>query len=216
MVRKREGVSVVKSYLIIKRIFDVFFALILLFISFPIMLIASLAIKLESKGPILFKQPRPGKYGAVFIVNKFRTMRTEIERNGVILTDMQRVTKVGKLLRKMSIDELPQIFNVLRGEMSFIGPRPLLTQYLQHYSVEQMRRHDVMPGITGWAQVNGRNSISWEEKFKLDVWYVDNLSIWVDIKILFMTIYNVLRRKGINSSEGETMSYFVVKKEKAN
>jgi lipopolysaccharide/colanic/teichoic acid biosynthesis glycosyltransferase len=194
----------------IKRVLDFVFAVILLIITSPIMLLAAIAIKLEDpKGPVLFKQKRPGKNAKIFTVYKFRTMRVETEKDGKPLTDMERMTKVGSFLRKTSIDELPQLFNIIRGEMSFIGPRPLLVQYLEFYTPEQMRRHEVTPGISGWAQVNGRNAISWEEKFKLDIWYVDNQSFLVDFKILFMTIYNVLSRKGINNSQGDTMPLFV-------
>lgn len=193
----------------IKRILDFVFAVILLIIASPIMLLAAIAIKLEDpNGPVLFKQKRPGKNAKIFTVYKFRTMRVETEKDGRPLTDMERMTKVGSFLRKTSIDELPQLFNILRGEMSFIGPRPLLIQYLELYTPEQMRRHEVTPGISGWAQVNGRNAISWEEKFKYDVWYVDNQSFLLDLKILFMTICNVLNRKGINNSQGDTMPLF--------
>ncbi|MBS4539277.1 sugar transferase [Clostridium sp. D2Q-11] len=197
-----------KPYLIIKRILDFFCACILVIVASPIMGLAAVAIKLESEGPILFKQDRPGKSGNIFKVNKFRTMKIEVEKNGKMLSDMERMTKVGSILRKSSIDELPQLINIIRGEMSFIGPRPLLVQYLDHYSREQMRRHEVTPGISGWAQVNGRNTISWEQKFEYDVWYVDNISFLLDIKIIRMTIVNVLNRKDINNSEDNTMSYF--------
>lgn len=197
-----------KPYLIVKRILDFIFALILLLLASPIMVIASISIKLEAKGPILFRQQRPGKNAKIFKVNKFRTMKVETEKDGKSLSDFERMTKVGNFLRKTSIDELPQLFNVLKGEMSFIGPRPLLVQYLDHYSLEQMRRHEVTPGISGWAQVNGRNTISWEEKFEHDVYYVENVSLVLDLKILWLTIYNVLNRKDINISEGNTMPYF--------
>ena len=140
-------------------------------------------------------------------------MITETERDGRPLSDIERMTKVGSFLRKTSIDELPQLFNIIRGEMSFIGPRPLLIQYLNYYTPEQMRRHNVTPGISGWAQVNGRNAISWEEKFRLDVWYVDNQSFWLDLKIFFLTIYNVLTGKGINNSADNTMPFFTGNKE---
>lgn len=194
----------------VKRFLDFVFAIILLIILWPIMVIAAIAIKIEdSNGPVLFKQKRPGKDAKIFTVYKFRTMKVETEKNGKPLTDMERMTKVGSILRKTSIDELPQLFNIIRGEMSFIGPRPLLVRYLELYTPEQMRRHEVLPGISGWAQVNGRNAISWEEKFKLDVWYVDNQSFLVDLKILFMTIYNILKREGINNSQGDTMPYFM-------
>ena len=193
----------------VKRILDFVFAIILIIILSPIMVIAAIAIKIEdSNGPVLFKQKRLGKDAKIFTVYKFRTMKVETEKDGKPLTDMERMTKVGSILRKISIDELPQIFNIFRGEMSFIGPRPLLVQYLELYTPEQMRRHEVLPGISGWAQVNGRNAISWEEKFKLDVWYVDNQSFLIDLKILFMTIYNILKREGINNSQGDTMPTF--------
>lgn len=197
-----------KPYLYIKKILDFIFALILLLLVAPIMLLAAMAIKLDSPGPVLFKQKRPGKNGKIFTVMKFRTMRIETEKDGRPLSDMERMTRIGSFLRKTSIDELPQLFNILRGEMSFIGPRPLLVQYLDYYTPEQMRRHEVTPGISGWAQVNGRNAISWEEKFKLDVWYVDNISFWLDAKIFLLTVWNVLIRKGINSSENDTMPFF--------
>lgn len=197
-----------KPYLVVKRINDFMFALLLLVITAPIMIVAALAIKLESKGPIFFTQPRPGKDGKIFKVNKFRTMRIELSKNGKELSDFERMTKVGSVLRKTSIDELPQLFNILRGEMSFIGPRPLLVEYLEYYTKEQMRRHEVLPGISGWAQVNGRNTISWEEKFAYDIWYVDHISIALDLKIVWLTLYKVISRKDINSSEGNTMSYF--------
>lgn len=193
----------------IKRILDFIFAIILLIILSPVMLIAAMAIKLEDpKGPILFKQNRPGKDAKIFEVFKFRTMIVDKERDGRKLSDMERLTRVGSFLRKTSIDELPQLFNIIRGEMSFIGPRPLLVEYLNYYSPEQMRRHEVTPGISGWAQVNGRNAISWEEKFEYDVWYVDNQSFYLDLKIFFLTIYSVLNKKGINNSTNDTMPFF--------
>lgn len=197
-----------KPYFLVKRMSDLLFAIILLIIASPIMLIVALAIKAGSNGPVLFKQQRPGKHAKVFKVYKFRTMRVETHADGIILTDTERMTKIGSLLRKTSVDELPQLFNIIRGEMSFIGPRPLLVQYLDHYSTEQLRRHEVIPGISGWAQVNGRNTISWEEKFRLDVWYVDNISFLLDLKIVYLTIKNVLFRKGINHSNQNTMPLF--------
>jgi undecaprenyl phosphate N,N'-diacetylbacillosamine 1-phosphate transferase len=197
-----------KPYLIVKRMLDFVFAIILLVILSPLMLIAAMAIKIEDpKGPVLFKQQRPGKDTKIFKAYKFRTMKVETERNGRPLSDMERMTKVGYFLRKTSIDELPQLINILRGEMSFIGPRPLLVEYLEHYSPEQMRRHEVTPGISGWAQVNGRNAISWEEKFEHDVWYVDNQSFLLDLKIFFMTVYKVFNRQGINNSQADTMPF---------
>ena len=144
----------------------------------------------------------------IFEVYKFRTMRVETECDGKLLSDMERMTKVGSFLRKTSIDELPQLFNIIHGEMSFIGPRPLLVQYLEYYSPEQMRRHEVTPGISGWAQVNGRNAISWEEKFEYDVWYVDNQSFLLDLKIFWLTIYNVVKGKNVNNSQNDTMPDF--------
>lgn len=193
-----------------KRGIDVVGACILLFATWPFMLIAAVAIKIEDpKGPVLFKQERPGKDEKIFTIYKFRTMKVATyDAEGNRLSDMERMTKTGKILRKISLDEFPQFINVLKGDMSFIGPRPLLVQYLKHYNEEQRRRHNVRPGISGWAQVNGRNAISWEEKFKLDVWYADNMSFKTDFKVLVKTVRNVLMRKDINSSEDNTMTYF--------
>ena len=194
----------------VKRGIDIIGALFLLFLAWPFMVIAAIAIKIEDpKGPVLFKQERPGKDEKIFKIYKFRTMQVAThDAEGNSLSDMERMTKIGKLLRKTSLDEVPQFFNVLKGDMSFIGPRPLLVQYLKHYNEEQRRRHNVRPGISGWAQVNGRNAISWEEKFKLDVWYADNMSLKTDLKVLVKTIKNVLMSKDINSSEDNTMTYF--------
>lgn len=193
----------------IKRNLDFIFAIILLIFLSPIMILAAIAIKLEDPtGPIFFKQKRPGKDAKIFEVIKFRTMIVDMEQDGKKLSDMERLTKVGSFLRKTSIDELPQLFNIIRGEMSFIGPRPLLVEYLKFYSPEQMRRHEVRPGISGWAQVNGRNAISWEEKFQYDIWYVDNQSFFLDLKIFLLTIYSVLNKKGINNSTTDTMPFF--------
>ena len=184
----------VKPYFYVKRVIDFLFALILLIITSPIMLIAAIAIKAEDpKGPVLFRQDRPGRYAKIFKVNKFRTMMVATEKNGVKLSDKDRLTKVGRLLRKTSVDELPQLFNILKGEMSFIGPRPLLVKYLPYYTEEEMKRHDVLPGISGWAQVNGRNAINWNEKFLYDIEYVENFSLIMDIKILFFTIYKIFK-----------------------
>lgn len=197
-------------YLKVKRMIDFIMALLLILLTSPIMLIAALAIKIEDfHGSILFKQKRPGKDEEIFEIYKFRTMKTITKDiNGEPLSDFERLTQVGKLLRKTSIDELPQFFNVLKGEMSFIGPRPLLVQYLPHYTKEQQKRHLVRPGISGWAQVNGRNSISWEEKFELDVWYVEHISFKLDLKIIWMTLKKVLGRKDINHSGEDTMPFF--------
>lgn len=198
----------------IKRVFDFIFAVILLIIVSPIMLLAAIAIKLEdSKGPVLFKHKRPGKDTKIFTVYKFRTMRIETKEEGRPLTDMERITKIGSFLRKTSIDELPQLINIIRGEMSFIGPRPLLIEYIGLYTPQQMKRHEITPGISGWAQVNGRNAIDWEEKFKLDVWYVENLSLGLDLNILWLTVYSILIRKDINNSQVDTMPYFTGKSE---
>lgn len=194
----------------VKRSIDIVGAFLLLFAAWPFMAIAAIAIKIaDPKGPVLFKQERPGKDEKIFKIYKFRTMQVAThDAEGNRLSDMERVTKIGKLLRKTSLDEFPQFFNVLKGDMSFIGPRPLLVQYLKHYNEEQRRRHNVRPGISGWAQVNGRNAISWEEKFKLDVWYADNISLKTDLKVLVKTIKNVLGSKDINNSEGDTMPFF--------
>ncbi|MCG8539345.1 MAG: sugar transferase [Clostridia bacterium] len=197
-----------KPYLRVKRVLDFIFALVLLIITLPILIIVAIAIKVESKGPVIFKQKRTGKNGKIFTVNKFRTMRVEAEKDDQLLSDKQRITTLGNFLRKTSIDELPQLFNVLKGDMSFIGPRPLLVQYLDLYSTEQMRRHEVTPGISGWAQVNGRNTISWKEKFKYDVWYVDHISLTLDFKIVFMTINKVLKSEGVSQEGQATVAYF--------
>ncbi len=197
-----------KLYIFVKRMLDFLLAIILLVLVSPTMFGAVIAIKLDSPGPAFFKQKRLGKDSKLFSLFKFRTMQLETEKDCRRLSDMERMTKVGSFLRKTSVDELPQLFNILRGEMSFIGPRPLLTQYLDYYTPEQMRRHDVTPGISGWAQVNGRNAISWQERFELDVWYVDHISFWLDMKIFFMTIRSVLNREGINNSANDTMPFF--------
>lgn len=184
-------------------------ALLAIVILSPVMLVAAILIKANDGGPALFRQKRPGKNGKVFEVYKFRTMsiRTEDE-TGRVLSDMERMTKIGALLRKTSVDELPQFVNVLKGEMSFIGPRPLLCEYLELYSPQQARRHEVRPGISGWAQVNGRNAITWEEKFDYDVYYVDHMSLKLDLKILFKTIINIFAGADINCSEQNTMEKF--------
>ena len=187
-----------------KRVFDLFLALIALLVLSPILVIITIGLHFTNKGAgAFFLQERPGKDAKVFKVIKFKTMTDEKGENGDLLPGEQRITKIGKFLRKSSIDELPQLVNVLKGDMALIGPRPLMPRYLQLYSPEQARRHEVRPGITGWAQVNGRNSITWTEKFKLDVWYVDHCSILLDIKIIWKTIVNVLSGKGIDSGEGK-------------
>lgn len=196
-------------YRFVKRVFDFVIALIMLIVLSPLMLVACVLIKLNNDGPVLFKQKRPGKNGKIFTVYKFRTMSVKThDENGRELSDFERMSKTGNLLRKTSVDELPQLINILKGEMSFIGPRPLLVEYLDLYTPEQMRRHEAAPGISGWAQVNGRNTLTWEEKFAYDVYYVDNLSLKLDLKIFFMTIMNVLKQDGINSDNANTMDKF--------
>lgn len=197
-----------KLYIKFKRIIDFIVAIIAFLALSPIMLIVALLIKFTDKGTVLFRQERPGKNSKIFMVYKFRTMTTITERNGKLLSDMERITPLGKVLRKTSIDELPQLFNIIKGDMSFIGPRPLLVRYLPYYTQEQMRRHSITPGISGWAQVNGRNTIGWTERFKLDVWYVDNISLALDIKIVFMTIKKVFKREDVNNSDTNTMTFF--------
>ena len=187
-----------KFYLLFfKPLFDRF--LIILFVPILLLLFPLLSILLGF--PVLFKQSRPGKNGIPFTIYKFRTMTDEKDEFGNLLPDVKRLTRFGSFLRRTSLDELPELFNVLKGEMSLVGPRPLLIDYLPLYSPEQARRHEIKPGITGWAQINGRNSLSWQEKFEMDVWYVDHVSFWLDIKILFLTIWKVLKREGI-SQEG--------------
>ncbi len=159
-------------------------------------------------GPVFFVQERPGLQARSIFLNKFRSMTSETDADGNLLDDSQRITALGNFLRKSSLDELPSLFNVLKGDMSLVGPRPLLVKYLPLYSAEQARRHDVLPGVTGWAQVNGRNALQWEEKFKLDVWYVDNRSILLDLKILYMTILKVIKRDGISAADESTMPEF--------
>lgn len=196
-------------YKYVKRALDFISALFLLIILSPVLALAALLIALQHDGPILFKQERPGKDGKIFTVYKLRTMSTErYDKNGRELSDFERMTRLGRLLRKTSVDELPQLFNILKGDMSFIGPRPLLKEYLELYSPEQMRRHEVLPGISGWAQVNGRNTLTWDEKFTYDVYYVDNYSFKMDMKILIKTVANVLSQSGINSDETNTMEKF--------
>lgn len=192
-----------------KRLIDFVIVLCALLVIWPILLIVALWLHFANKGAgAFFLQTRPGKNGKVFKVIKFKTMTDERDAEGNLLPDAERLTKVGRFIRSTSIDELPQLINVLKGDMALIGPRPLLPQYLPLYSPEQARRHEVRPGITGWAQVNGRNAISWQKKFELDVWYVDHCSFMLDVKIVFMSIKNVLARKDISSATSETMEAF--------
>ena len=192
----------------IKPLGDLFAAVFGLIVTSPIWILATIGLAIANSGKPFFVQPRPGKNGKIFRLIKFKTMTDERDANGNLLPDEKRLTAVGSIVRKLSIDELPQLFNILKGDMSLVGPRPLLVEYLPLYNEEQSRRHDVKGGITGWAQVNGRNAISWEQKFKYDVWYVDNQSFWLDIKILFKTVLNVLKREGISSGTSATMEKF--------
>ncbi|MES9665965.1 sugar transferase [Bacillus nitratireducens] len=191
-----------------KRIFDIFIAGLALMLLSLVILIVALLVRLKLGSPIIFKQQRPGLYGRPFYVYKFRTMTDAKDQEGNLLPDNVRLTLFGKFLRKLSLDELPQLINVIKGDISLVGPRPLLMEYLPLYTNEQARRHNVRPGITGWAQINGRNAISWEEKFKLDVWYVDNQSFWLDIKILFFTVIKVFKSEGISQQGHVTMQKF--------
>lgn len=192
-----------------KRFFDFWISLTALLVLSPILIIITLWLMIANKGAgAFFTQERPGKDAKIFKVIKFKSMTDERDAEGKLLPDAQRLTKVGRFVRSTSIDELPQLINVLKGDMALIGPRPLLVQYLPLYSPEQARRHEVRPGITGWAQVNGRNAISWKEKFELDVWYVDNISLIIDIKIILTTIAKVLRRSDISSATSATMEVF--------
>ena len=192
-----------------KRVFDFIISLIALLIIGWFLFIIAIWLHFVNKGAgAFFFQERPGKNAKIFKVIKFKTMTDERDAEGNLLPDADRLTKVGKFVRSTSIDELPQLINVLKGDMALIGPRPLLVQYLSLYSKEQARRHEVRPGISGWAQCHGRNAISWTEKFKLDVWYVDHCTLWTDIQVIFITIKNVLMRKDINSATSATMEYF--------
>lgn len=191
-----------------KNLFDKTLALSLIILFSPIYIIVSFLIYKKMGSPILFRQKRPGYKEKIFGIYKFRTMTNETDEYGNLLPDDQRLVGIGKFIRSTSLDELPQLFNVLKGEMSFVGPRPLLIEYLPFYSETQKRRHDVKPGITGWAQVNGRNAISWEQKFEYDVWYVDNQSFLLDMKILWMTFLKVVKRSDISSNTSVTMEKF--------
>ena len=193
----------------LKRVIDFIIAISAILILSPFLLIVTISLHFANKGSgAFFTQDRPGKNARIFKVIKFKTMSDERDNQGNLLPDAVRLTRVGKFVRSTSIDELPQLLNVIKGDMALIGPRPLLPQYLPLYTKEQARRHEVRPGITGWAQCHGRNAISWTDKFKLDVWYVDNLSLWVDIKIIFITIKKVLFREDISSASSVTMEFF--------
>lgn len=192
----------------IKRLFDIVISFIALFLLSPVLYIVSRKIRKNLGTPVLFKQERPGFNGLVFKMIKFRSMKDSKDTAGNLLPDSERLTPFGEKLRSLSLDELPALWNVLKGDMSLVGPRPLLVEYLPLYSKEQAKRHYMRPGITGWAQVNGRNTISWEEKFKLDVWYVENYSFWLDIKILLLTVKKVFTKEGIHQNGEVTMSKF--------
>ena len=191
-----------------KRIFDLLVTTLGLIVILPLLAVIGLLVWIFLGTPVLFRQPRPGYKGKAFITYKFRTMTNRTGPDGKLLPDAERLTPFGRFLRSTSLDDLPQLLNVLRGEMSLVGPRPLLMQYLQRYTPEQMRRHDVLPGLTGWAQVHGRNMLEWEERFRLDVWYVDHWSFWLDIKILALTIWKVLKREGISQTGQATAVEF--------
>ena len=192
-----------------KRMIDCCLALVAIVVLSPVMAAVAVLLAVANKGAgVVFTQTRPGKNGRLFKVMKFKTMTDERDENGNLLPDAQRLTKTGKFIRSTSLDELPQLFNVLKGDMALIGPRPLLPQYLPLYSKEQARRHDVRPGITGWAQVHGRNAISWKKKFELDVWYVDHCSFWLDLKIILLTVKKVVVREGITQEGQATAEYF--------
>ena len=192
----------------LKRLFDILGAVLGLLILLPIIVTLAWQVRRKLGSPVLFRQTRPGLHGKPFQLIKFRTMRNAIGLDGRPLHDSERMTSFGSFLRSASLDELPELWNVLTGDMSLVGPRPLLMEYLPLYSLEQARRHEVRPGVTGWAQVNGRNALSWEEKFRLDVWYVDNHSFWLDLKILALTVKKVFVREGISAAGEVTMTYF--------
>jgi lipopolysaccharide/colanic/teichoic acid biosynthesis glycosyltransferase len=192
----------------VKRVFDAMAALLALCLLSPVLVLVAWLIRRKLGSPVLFQQIRPGRYGQPFKMVKFRTMRDAIDADGNPLPDSERMTSFGSMLRSSSLDELPELWNVVKGEMSLVGPRPLLMEYLPLYSREQARRHEVRPGVTGWAQINGRNAISWEDKFNLDVWYLDNQSLWLDLKILLLTVKKVFVREGISGAGEVTMTKF--------
>lgn len=193
---------------IFKRVIDFILALLGIIVLSPIFIIAFTALYFSNNGKPFFYQERPGRFGTIFKIIKFKTMTDQTDSNGNLLPDNLRLTRIGRLIRKTSIDEIPQLLNVLRGDMSLVGPRPLRVHYLPLYSYEQNRRHEVRPGITGWAQVNGRNTLSWTEKFKLDVWYVDNISFLLDVKIIINTVFKIFKTNEVNATEDITMIPF--------
>ena len=191
-----------------KRVLDTTLALLALIILAPVLGVLGILVRITSGAPVLFRQQRPGLHGKPFTLYKFRTMTDARDPKGNLLLDDQRLTPFGRFLRSTSLDELPELWNVLKGDMSLVGPRPLLMRYLPRYTPEQMRRHEVRPGVTGWAQINGRNAITWEEKFDMDVWYVDHLSFWLDLKIIALTLWKILKREGISHPGQATMEEF--------
>lgn len=193
---------------LIKSLGDRLLAAIALILLSPFVAILAIAIYFKMGSPVIFSQARAGKDNRIFTFYKFRTMTDQRDSHGKLLPDMERLTPLGEFLRQTSLDELPQLWNVLRGDMSFIGPRPLITAYLDRYTPEQARRHEVTPGITGWAQVNGRNSISWEKKFQLDLWYIDHWSLWLDLKILLQTVVKIISKEGIDEDQNTTSTEF--------
>ena len=197
-----------RFYRILKWSFDLLTSTLGLIVLSPLLLVLALLVRIELGTPVFFRQERPGLHGKIFRLYKFRSMKDARDSKGNLLPDEERLGKFGKILRASSLDELPELINVLKGEMSLVGPRPLLVKYLGLYNEEQRRRHDVLPGITGWAQVNGRNAISWEEKFRLDVWYVDHWTPWLDLKILFLTVKKVFIREGISAANQVTTEEF--------
>jgi len=194
---------------IIKRVFDIVFSLIALVLLSPVFILVPIILILTQGFPIIFTQIRPGKHGSPFKLYKFRTMKESRNSGGELFADEIRITRFGNFLRSTSIDELPELINVIKGNMSIVGPRPLLMQYLERYSDEQARRNETLPGITGWAQINGRNTISWEEKFNLDVWYVDHWTFWLDVRIIFQTIWKVIKGEGVSQPGRATMEEFL-------
>jgi lipopolysaccharide/colanic/teichoic acid biosynthesis glycosyltransferase len=193
----------------LKRLFDLLISALALIMFAPLLLIIAVLVRAQMGSPVFFRQTRPGQQGKPFTLIKFRTMRAAHDKEGKPLADAERITPLGQFLRRTSLDELPELWNVLKGEMSLVGPRPLLMQYLERYTPEQARRHEVRPGITGWAQINGRNALSWDERFKLDVWYIDHWSLWLDFKILWVTLLKVIKREGISAEGHATMPEFM-------
>jgi sugar transferase EpsL len=210
LASKQEGMQLFPAGVpLAKRLLDLLLTALGLILISPILILIAALIRWKLGSPVLFRQIRPGYKGQLFAVYKFRTMAEIRDEQGALLPDEQRLSKLGSILRSFSLDELPEFFNVFRGEMSVVGPRPLLVQYLKRYSPEQARRHEVLPGITGWAQVNGRNALTWEDKFRFDVWYVDHWSFWLDLKILGMSMWKVLTREGINQPGHATAEEFM-------